>query len=84
MADSFRNAHGPARFSPTSSRTTDLEIPDEQCQVLVSVTGMAARTAWPPRPLRRVQTRPTTPFEHRRGYDPAAVAVITSDAQILP
>ena len=55
VADSFKEHHG-ARSCLDSAgpavQSHDLEIPDEQCQVLVSVTGMAARTASPPRPRR--------------------------------
>ncbi len=63
----------------------DLEIPDEQCQVLVSVTGMAARTASAAAPhagSKRVAHDALLSIvaATTRGQ----VAVITSDAQILP
>ena len=63
----------------------DLEIPDEQCQVLVSVTRMAARDRLARRAPRRVQTRgPRRPLSIVAATTRGQVAVITSDAQILP
>ena len=63
----------------------DLEIPDEPCHVLVSVTGMAARSPGVNPP--HVGTK-RMPHDALLAVVPATtrgqVAVLTSDAQILP
>jgi len=70
---------GPAVDSPA------LEIPDEACQVLVSVTGMAARTATPeppqagPRRVAHDALLAVIPATTR-----GRVAVFTSSGQVLP
>jgi DNA gyrase subunit A len=62
-----------------------LEIPDEQCQVLVSATGMAART---PASVTVTGGAKRMPHDALRTVISATtrsqVAVITSDARVLP
>ncbi len=84
VAETFADARRTVLLdAPAPTPAADLEIPDEPCQVLVSVTGMAARSATAPHggskrmphdALRTIVSATT------RGQ----VAVLTSDAQVLP